>query len=802
ITSLTIPSGVTTIGSSAFRNMTSLTTVNFNATNCTTMGTSNWPVFQGCVAFTTLNIGNNVTRTPAHAFRSCTNLQHIYANPITPPIAVNSSTFEGINKNTCILHVPTGTQGAYSTADGWKEFFNILEEAMHLINGQVTVGGNPLANVTIASTGGASATTNISGAYSISVINGATVTLTPSLSGYTFTPPSITCDNVTNNINNQNFTAQAVFVPVTNITGVPTAATAFSPLTLTGTVAPSNATNQTITWSIQDAGGTGATITANVLNTLNVGTVAIRATIVNGASPTTPYTQDFNITVSKAVLGGTVTVSGSAVFGQSLTVVTTGLTSIPSVTLGTLTYQWRRGTTNISGATNSTYSLVQADIGSVINVVVTAANCSGSVTSPNTASVAKAPNTTLPPTPTKLSSTSTSITLHTVSGCEYNINGGAYQSSPIFGGLTPSTAYTFTQRYAETATHLASPASSSATFSTEAGTPPVLSGTVAITGSAVFGQNLTAIPNLTSTPPGDLGALTYQWKRSDVPIGSNVPNYTLTQEDIGSTITVTVTAANCTGSVTSNPTAVVTKATQTAPAAPILSGKTPTSITLTIVSGCEYNINGGAWQASPTFAGLTPNTSYAFTQRRAETATHFASPASLPAHFTTDNTTVPLYTIVSYVNNPAWGTITPYGENNVEEGGSIEFTITPYADYIIEDVLVNGVSYGAIETYTFNNVQENGAIAVVFAADVSIGTITNYQLRVYPNPTSGELRVTSYELQVTDIAIFDIYGRKLLSHKSPMSPETTINIAHFPTGVYFVKIATETGQVVRKVVKE
>ena len=88
------------------------------------------------------------------------------------------------------------------------------------------------------------------------------------------------------------------FVPVTNITGVPEMATAGTPLTLTGTVVPSNATNQTIVWSVQSAGTTGATITGNTLNTTAAGTVTVRATIVNGASPTTPYTKDFSITVS------------------------------------------------------------------------------------------------------------------------------------------------------------------------------------------------------------------------------------------------------------------------------------------------------------------------------------------------------------------------------------------------------------------------------------------------------------------------------------------------------------------------
>jgi hypothetical protein len=51
------------------------------------------------------------------------------------------------------------------------------------------------------------------------------------------------------------------FIPVTGgITDVPASMTAVTPLALTGAVAPADATNQTIVWSVKDAGGTDATI--------------------------------------------------------------------------------------------------------------------------------------------------------------------------------------------------------------------------------------------------------------------------------------------------------------------------------------------------------------------------------------------------------------------------------------------------------------------------------------------------------------------------------------------------------------
>ena len=98
-------------------------------------------------------------------------------------------------------------------------------------------------------------------------------------------------------------TVNSNFVPVTNITNVPTSTIEKQPLTLTGTVIPSNATNQTIQWTVKSAGTTGATITNNILNTTSWGTVTITATVANGLTPTTPFTKDFTIKVDSIPVG-------------------------------------------------------------------------------------------------------------------------------------------------------------------------------------------------------------------------------------------------------------------------------------------------------------------------------------------------------------------------------------------------------------------------------------------------------------------------------------------------------------------
>lgn len=65
-----------------------------------------------------------------------------------------------------------------------------------------------------------------------------------------------------------------------------------------------------------------------------------------------------------------VTISGDPYVGSTLTA-SVGVTGYPTPSL---TYQWKRDGGNISGATSSTYTAVEADDGTDLTVTVTATN--------------------------------------------------------------------------------------------------------------------------------------------------------------------------------------------------------------------------------------------------------------------------------------------------------------------------------------------------------------------------------------------------------------------------------------------
>jgi len=141
-------------------------------------------------------------------------------------------------------------------------------------------------------------------------------------------------------------------------------------------------------------------------------------------------------------------------------------------------------------------------------------------------------------------------------------------------------------------------------------------------------------------------------------------------------------------------------------------------------------------------------------------------------------------------------------QTTVEHGGTItapaEMTKTGYT---YEGWFSDAV-FTTLVTFPIINITEATTLYAKWTEDVSVLENEMSNINVYPNPTIGELKIESGQLTIDEIVIFDSYGRNLLFHKFLMTSEATIDISKLSAGIYFVKIRTEKGEVVRKIVKE
>ena len=370
------------------------------------------------------------------------------------------------------------------------------------------------------------------------------------------------------------------------------------------------------------AGGTaesGCPISAYVAGTLTPASAGSGTTTTTG-TPTGAVTLP-------PVNTGAPAISGGAVDGDTLTSSNGSWLDSPT----SYAYQWQDCTTgslglmctNISGATDSSYTLTESDVGDTVRVLVTAGNSAGSTS----AASAETAAVTLPPAPANTAapvvtgSPAQGQTLSTSNGTWSNSPENysyAWQDCDSSGANCTDISNASASTYTLTGTEVGHTIRSVVTAANDGGSdtassaptaavtmaPPVDSAAPAISGSAVQGQTLTTSNGSWSGSPA---SYLYVWEDcsssgascTDIS-NASATTYTLTSTDVGHTIRSVVTASNAGGanSASSAQTAAVTSATPAAPtntAVPAISGTAQQGQTLTASSG--------SWSGSPTSYG-------------------------------------------------------------------------------------------------------------------------------------------------------------------------------------------------------
>jgi hypothetical protein len=122
------------------------------------------------------------------------------------------------------------------------------------------------------------------------------------------------------------------------------------------------------------------------------------------------------------------------------------------------------------------------------------------------------------------------------------------------------------------------------------------------------------------------------------------------------------------------------------------------------------------------------------------------------------------------------------------------------------------IGYSPINEETIWKYPSNQQARAQWMFDTSIEEIQLLEyIQIVPNPTTGELRVEICDMryQIFDIVIYDAYGKiqKIENQKSKIEKskieksKIEINISHLANGTYFIKMTTEAGEVVKKIIK-
>jgi len=151
-------------------------------------------------------------------------------------------------------------------------------------------------------------------------------------------------------------------------------------------------------------------------------------------------------------------------------------------------------------------------------------------------------------------------------------------------------------------------------------------------------------------------------------------------------------------------------------------------------------------------------------------------------------------------SNPEYGYVT--GNELYEGRATATVTATAFEGYKFTNWTKNGEVVSTDNPYSFT-VTEDIELVANFEEGVGITKFESFNVKIYPNPTTGELKIENGELRIKSVEIFDVMGKLQKSRKAEeQKVDWNLDISNFPAGVYFVRVQTESGEVVKKILKE
>ncbi|WP_396217557.1 T9SS type A sorting domain-containing protein [Flavobacterium sp.] len=152
----------------------------------------------------------------------------------------------------------------------------------------------------------------------------------------------------------------------------------------------------------------------------------------------------------------------------------------------------------------------------------------------------------------------------------------------------------------------------------------------------------------------------------------------------------------------------------------------------------------------------------------------------------------------------AWG-----GLKRLNPNGSVDSTYfgsfrTEDSDGVVYKILQQNdgkiLAAGSFYNYIlYNPIQSKSLIRLNGSNSLGVDTFNETNdFTIYPNPTNDLINITSLKNQsIKSVKVFDLGGKKLID-----SSDNKILVSNLSSGLYLLKITTETGEITKKFIKE
>lgn len=116
----------------------------------------------------------------------------------------------------------------------------------------------------------------------------------------------------------------------------------------------------------------------------------------------------------------------------------------------------------------------------------------------------------------------------------------------------------------------------------------------------------------------------------------------------------------------------------------------------------------------------------------------------------------------------------------------------------------NGITFDDSEELMYVSEFGSGRVRVIAFSDslLSVKELTHFDMKLYPNPATDVLHISSNEIEGVSAQLLDVQGR-IIQNIGLTFGENQLNVSELNSGVYFLKLSNQTNQIeVKRIVIE